>query len=448
MQGQKKILLVGAGLAGSLMAIYLAKRGYEVHAFESRPDMRRVKIGAGRSINLALSHRGIRALQAVGVLDGVLKESVAMRGRMMHALDGALAFMPYSYHDEEYINSISRGDLNKILLSAAEQLSNVHLYFEEECIGADFDNNTLTTRHTSGKITTWSGDVMLGTDGANSAIRHALQTANPDFVGATQWEQHGYKELTILPTEAGGFKMERNALHIWARGTFMLIALPNYDGTFTCTLFLPLEGDVSFAQLQTPDAITAFFQTYFADTLPLFDNLTEQFLQNPIGKLGTLRCAPWHWAGKAALMGDAAHAVVPFYGQGMNASFEDCIALNACLDTFGDDWAQALPAYYEQRKKNSDAIAALALENFIEMRDKAADKVFMRKRKLELAIEQQFKDYHSKYSLVTFHPEIPYQRAQALGNAQDALLMELCAQHEDIAGLDMQAIYTRLVALR
>ncbi len=439
----KKILLVGAGLSGSLLTVFLARLGYAVCAVESRADSRRAGYKGGRSINLALSHRGIRALRALGLADAVLAESVPMRGRMMHSTTGELTYMPYGQRADEYINSISRARLNEILLSAAEQEPNVSLHFEEECVRADFEAGKIWTSCPANDVIEWSGDVILGTDGANSAIRAAMQSALGDkFSAHTQWESHGYKELAILPAENGAFRMEKNALHIWARQTYMMIALPNFDGSFTCTLFMPMEGENSFAELQTKEQIQTFFAQQFADTLPLLPDLYEQWQANPIGRLGTLRCAPYIYGERAALLGDAAHAVVPFYGQGMNASFEDCLCLYEALQRHNQDWAKALSDYERERLPNSNAIATLAQENFIEMRDHVANPIFVRKRRLELSLEQQYSDYFSKYALVTFHPEVPYTEAHRRGNAQDALLMSLCADAAE--GQDLESIYQRL----
>jgi kynurenine 3-monooxygenase len=429
----KKISIIGAGLAGSLLANLLAPKGFEIELIEARPDMRKGQVAAGRSINLALSARGIAALKKANLLEQVLAEAVPMRGRMMHGQAGELNYMPYSNRPEEYINSISRGNLNRILLTAAEKHPNVRAYFSQHCLSADFETHTFETQNADKQLTTHHTDLIIGTDGANSAVRAAFEKANPDFTQHTTWENYGYKELNMPAAKNGGFRMDKNSLHIWARGAFMLIALPNFDGSFTCTLFLPLAGgegyqtNPSFESLkQAPQNVGLFFKEYFADILPHIPDFAEQFEQNPIGKLGTLRCSRFNHSDISVLLGDAAHAVVPFYGQGMNASFEDCIALVDCMDANPTDWAAAFEAYNQLRKPNSDAIATLALENFVEMRDKVADEVFIRKRKLELGIEKTFPDYLSKYSMVTFHPEIPYTTAHSKGWAQDEFLMQLC----------------------
>lgn len=441
----KKILIIGAGLSGSLMAAFLAKKNYEVTLIEARNDMRKAEQKGGRSINLALSHRGIKALSKIGLSDAILRHAVPMLGRMMHSTDGRLHYAPYSTNADEYINSISRAELNEILLSTAENSEKVSLFFDEKCVRANVETGeawTSSSTRPDGELKAWKADIILGTDGANSALRDAFPTVISDFKSTTQWESHGYKELTILPTENGGFHMDKNALHIWARQTYMMIALPNHDGSFTCTLFMPMEGENSFEELNTAAKISDFFAAQFADALPLVPDLLEQWARNPVGRLGTLRCNAYSYADKAALMGDAAHAIVPFYGQGMNASFEDCLCLDDLLEKYNHDWAKVLAAYQNQRKPNSDAIATLAQENFIEMRDHVANPIFVRKRQLELAIEQAYPDYHSKYALVTFHPEVPYTEAHRRGNAQDALLMEICSQENP--DLDLVQIYQRL----
>ena len=444
------VIIVGAGLAGSLMAIYLAQKGLPVEVYESRPDMRTTAISAGRSINLALSHRGIWALREAGVLEAILEAGVKMPGRMLHAKDGSLQFAPYGKDTSQYINSISRAGLNQQLMTAAEQYPNVRFYFNQRCVDVDLDQVQVTVEDPQTQVQrTVQGQTIMGGDGANSAVRRAMAAQLPDYSGQVDWLEHGYKELTIPPTADGGFALEAHALHIWPRGSYMLIALPNADGSFTCTLFFPFEGEPSFASLQTPEQIQSFFEAEFGDAVPLLANLQEEFAHNPVGKLGTLTCAPWIYQDKAVLLGDAAHAIVPFYGQGMNASFEDCRILKDCIERHGvGQWAAAYADYQAQRKANGDAIGQLAVENFYEMRDHVADPTFRKKRALEHLLENTYADYHSKYSLVTFQPDIPYALAQALGNRQDALLMSLCAQVDQISDLDLEKTYQQLKALR
>lgn len=435
----QKIAIVGAGLAGSLAAIYLARRGFEVEVYEKRPDMRRGKVEGGRSINLALSDRGIRALEEVGVAEEVLKEVIPMKGRMLHSTEGGLTFVPYGKDEQEYINSVSRTGLNKLLMNAAEVYPNVRFFFEHPCEELHWENGQLTVTNLKENTTvTVEAEVIIGADGAASAVRQAMEKQE-GYQSSTKFLEHGYKELTI-PPEEGTFQLEKNALHIWPRGNYMLIALPNLDGSFTCTLFFPMKGAVSFEGLDTPEKIRAFFKEKFSDVVPLLPRLTEEFLGNPTGILGTVKCFPWHAGRNVFLIGDAAHAIVPFYGQGMNASFEDCRVLDACLEKY-KDWDEIIGAYEELRKVNTDAIADLAIENFYEMRGGVAEPAFLLKRELENVLENRYSDYHSKYSLVTFHPEVPYSVAQKRGNQQNELLLEICRKHTHLDELNVEEIY-------
>lgn len=446
---QAPVIIVGAGLAGSLMAIYLAQKGLSVKVLESRPDMRTTDISAGRSINLALSNRGIKALEEVGLAEQVLKEAVRMPGRMLHDLEGNLQFAPYGKDTSQYINSISRGGLNCLLMDAAEVYPNIELLFNQPCVEVDLEQKIVYTQASPDQEkTAFQASVIIGGDGANSAVRRAMAKQVADFEEGVDWLDHGYKELSIPPTAAGGFALEKNALHIWPRGEYMLIGLPNLDGSFTCTLFFPLKGDVSFESLNEAEKVQEFFESVFKDAVPHLKHLQEEFAHNPVGKLGTLRCSPWIYKGTAALIGDAAHAIVPFYGQGMNASFEDCRVLNACIGKHGTkNWDAVFEAYQAARKINGDAIGTLAVENYYEMRDHVADPVFRKKRQLEHHLENTYSDYHSKYSLVTFHPEVSYEAARSLGNQQDALLMELC-KTEKIEHLPVDTLYRKLKSLK
>jgi len=444
------VIIVGAGLAGSLMAIYLAQKGLTVELYESRPDMRKTDISAGRSINLALSDRGILPLQEVGIAEKVLAEGVKMPGRMLHAKDGALQFAPYGKDESQYINSISRGGLNQLLMTEAEAYDNVSIFFNQRCIAVDLEQTTITVEdYNTKEQKTVKGCTIIGGDGANSAVRNAMEQQIDGYEASVDWLEHGYKELTIPPMQGNGFALEKNALHIWPRGSYMLIALPNADGSFTCTLFFPNKGTVSFESLDTPEKVQAFFEEEFKDAIPHLVNLQEEFTNNPVGKLGTLKCYPWIQNDKAVLIGDAAHAIVPFYGQGMNASFEDCRFLNQCIEKHGvGNWAAAYKEYETLRKNNGDAIGDLAVENFYEMRDHVADPTFRKKRTLEHKLENTYDDYHSKYSLVTFQPQIPYAVARELGNRQDALLMDLCKDIDDVQTLNLNEVYQQLKMLK
>jgi kynurenine 3-monooxygenase len=432
----KKITLVGAGLAGSLLAIYLARHGYEVEIYERRPDMRKVEISAGRSINMALSTRGIHALKEVEMLDEMMQQAIPMRGRMIHALDGALSFLPYGKDETEVIYSISRGGLNMALMDAAEKKYGVKIHFNEKCTGLDLQSGELkldnpVQKSTKKRETT----TVIGTDGSASAIRTAM-LATPRFNFSQDYLEHGYKELTIPPGPNGAFRIEKHALHIWPRGTYMLIALPNMDGSFTCTLFFPFEGEHSFESLKSGDAVVRFFEQQFPDAVPLMPTLVDDFFENPTGALATVRCFPWHAGDRAALLGDAAHAIVPFFGQGMNCAFEDCTYLNECLEKHGGNWEQIFIEYENLRKPNADAIADLAIANFIEMRDHVADPKFALKKDVELALEKRFPDlFIPKYSMVTFH-RIPYSIAQARGKMQERILAILCRSIDRVNDLD------------
>jgi kynurenine 3-monooxygenase len=441
---KQKVIIVGAGLSGSLMAIYLAKRGFRVEVYEARADMRKEKMSAGRSINLALSNRGIAALKEIGLDEYMLAEAMPMRGRMIHMVGGETKLLPYSGRQGEYINSVSRGGLNIALVNEAEKYENVKFFFNERCIGFEAKNGV--AKFESGAAA--KGDTVIATDGAGSAFRDSmLHGAVSRFDFSQKWLEHGYKELHIPPTETGVFQMEKNALHIWARGSFMMIALPNFDGSFTCTLFLAHKGENSFEQLTDEKSLIAFFEKYFADAIPLMPNLTKDFFANPTGNLGTIKCFPWNIEGRSLLLGDAAHAVVPFYGQGMNASFEDCRILNELIGEHGEDWQTIFDEFPAQRKPNTDAIAEMAEENFYEMRDSVADPVFQRKRELETKLEQTFPDYFSKYSMVTFREDLPYVIAKEKGNAQDKLLMEICAHIENVSELKLNDVMAKVKEL-
>ncbi len=432
----RTITLIGAGLSGSLLAIYLARRGFQVEVYERRPDMRKVAIPAGRSINMAVSVRGIHALEQVGLDQTVLKQAIPMRGRMVHDLDGQLTLHPYGRMPSEVIHSISRAGLNMILMNAAEGHANVRFHFNKKAIGYDFRTSTLTWQgRETGTVHTRKTRPVIATDGSASAIRADMSRVGR-FNLSQQYLEHGYKELMIPPGPDGAFRMEKHALHIWPRGTYMLIALPNQDGSFTCTLFFPFEGEFSFASLDTAEKVRRFFETQFPDAVPLMPTLTSDFFANPTGSLVTIKCYPWHVANQALLLGDAAHAIVPFFGQGMNCAFEDCTVLDACIEAHGDDWERVFREFEQQRKPNTDAIADMALENFIEMRDRVADTRFLLRKQVEFALEEKYpRHFIPRYSMVSFH-RIPYAVAQERGAIQDGILEELCAGLDDLEHLD------------
>lgn len=429
-----KIVIVGAGLCGSLLALRLAQRGYEVSIYESRPDLRKVDISAGRSINLALSDRGFKALRLAGVDEKARELCIPMYGRLIHDIEGNTFASSYSGREGEYINSISRQDLNALLLDEAEKHENVKLYFNSKCTNIDIEN---TIAHFKSYETqeefAVDAAIIFGTDGAGSVLRKSYYLEKKFLFSYSQeYLTHGYKELEIPANPEGKHQISKEHLHIWPRGKYMLIALPNLDGSFTVTLFLSYEeGNYSFKNLTTEEAVTEFFETQFPDALALIPSIKDEFFNNPTGALGTVKCSPWMYQNKTLLMGDAAHAIVPFYGQGMNASFEDVTIFDTVLDEFEGDWEKVFKKYQEKRKKDTDAIADLAVDNYYEMRDHVANPLFKQKRKIEMDLEKNFpKDYFSKYSLVTFNEDIGYNEALEKGRAQDKALLNLIADKE------------------
>jgi kynurenine 3-monooxygenase len=434
MKRKGNILIIGAGLCGSLLALRLGQRGYNVTIMEMRADLRKVDISAGRSINLAFSDRGIKAMRLVGIQEKVEKLCIPMNGRMLHDKEGNMTLSNYSGRDHEYINSISRGGLNALLLDEAEALDNVKIHFNKKCKSVDFEKTTALFKDYDTKHEfVEDADVIIATDGAGSVLRRNYFLKKKFLFSFSQdYLTHGYKELSILPTNTGEYKTYKNALHIWPRGDFMLIALPNLDGSFTVTLFLSYnDGKYNFNNLTTSKIVTEFFTEEFPDALALMPNLIDDFFENPTAALGTVKCSPWHYKGNTLLMGDAAHAIVPFYGQGMNASFEDVVEFDAILDNHKGDWETVFKVYESTRKKDTDAIADLAIDNFHEMKDHVANPIFQKKRKLEMALEEQFpEDYFSKYSLVTFNENIGYREAMLRGRAQDKAILNMLTDGE------------------
>jgi kynurenine 3-monooxygenase len=418
-----KFVLIGSGLAGGLLAAYLGRRGYDVDLHERRADPREGNMVGGRSINLALSTRGIHALEQIGIADEVLKHAIPMRGRMIHEKSAGLHFAPYDVDPNKHINSIGRAALNTTVIEAAQRYPNVRVHFNHKCTGVDLDTATAQLLNTStSQPLSATADSVIGVDGAFSAVRNSMQLKIDNFRYDESYLAHGYKELTIPPGPNGAWQMEKNALHIWPRKSFMMIALPNPDGSFTCTLFWEFEGRRSFATTKTNDEIRRFFEEEFPDAVPLMPNLLDDFKNNPTGSLVTIRCAPWFYQDKVALVGDAAHAVVPFYGQGMNAAFEDCVVLDECLAEFPGDRQRAFAEYFQRRKVNADALADLALKNFIEMRDKTASKTFRAKKKLDHFLEATLPGiYLPLYTMVTF-TRIPYAEAGRRARLQDRIV--------------------------
>src|SRR5947208_7286135 len=430
-----KFVLIGSGLAGGLLAAYLGRRGHEVDLYERRADPSEGNIVGGRSINLAISTRGIHALEQIGIATEALQHAIPMRGRMIHDRSGELHFTPYDVDPKKCINSIGRASLNTTVIEAAQRYPNVRVHFNHKC--TDVDLNSATARLVSETAArapqlrgddapvaemTAQGDAVIGVDGAFSAVRQSMQMHIDSFEYDESYLAHGYKELTIPPGPDGSWQMEKNALHIWPRKSFMMIALPNPDGSFTCTLFWEFEGPRSFASTKTDNDVRRFFDEEFPDAVPLMPTLLEDFRNNPTGSLVTIRCAPWFCKDRVALVGDAAHAVVPFYGQGMNAAFEDCVVLDDCLEKFQDNRARAFSEYFLKRKENADALADLAISNFIEMRDKTASKTFRAKKKLDHLLEAALPGiYLPLYTMVTF-TRMPYGKAARRARIQDAIV--------------------------
>ncbi len=426
----RSVTILGAGLVGSLLGIILRKRGYQVDIYERRPDMRSNTIAAGRSINLAMSARGWKALELAGLKDDIAALAIPMNGRYLHQADGNAAFQQYGKNNEA-IYSVSRGELNKKLMTLAEE-HGAKIHFDHRCTRVDVAENRLYFQLADGTEMTKNADLLFGADGAFSALRNSY--VHMDRVNAAHhYLEHGYKELCIPPGADGKMMMEKNALHIWPRHNFMMIALPNTDGTFTCTLFLPFEGEVSFEKLDTEEKVKAFFNEQFPDAVLMMPTLMEDFFGNPTSSLITTYIFPWHYKDKSALIGDAAHAIVPFYGQGMNAGFEDCTIMAGLMDKYGDDWATILKRYEILRKPNGDAVAQLALLNFVEMRDKVADPAFLERKKIEKELGKLYPDrFISVYEMVSFS-HIPYHTAMSCIRAQDQLLQNIMAEGDFFA---------------
>lgn len=417
------VAIVGAGLAGSLLTCFLARRGVAVTLYERRPDPREQQAERGRSINLAISERGLDALRRIGLADKVMADALPMKGRMIHPVEGPLDFQQYSVSGDRAINSISRGALNNALLDAAAAAPGVEIRFGHRLVGLDPKTGQMTFETPDGKVEA-EAEAVLGTDGAGSAVRGRL-VADHLVDESVDFLDYGYKELTIPPT-AEGFALDPGALHIWPRGTSMMIALPNPDRSFTCTLFWP---NGSFPALDTPAAIVDHFRTHYPDVVPLAPDLVDDYQQNPIGVLGTVHTAPWQAFGRVGLLGDAAHAIVPFYGQGANCAFEDVVELDRCLEDTDGEWARALPLFEQRRRENTEAIAEMALANFVEMRDKVASPVFRLGKRIEHALERALPGhYASRYELVSFSTT-PYAEVQR----------RVLRQHQALAGVALLA---------
>src|SRR5947207_1077323 len=460
-----KFILIGSGLAGGLLGAYLGRRGYDVDLYERRADPREGNIVGGRSINLAGSTRGIHALEQLGIADDVLRHAIPMRGRMIHDKSGTLHFAPYDVDPKKCINSIGRAALNTTVIEAAQRYPNVRVHFNHRCTDVDLDSATAhlvasfvdsgvpaTPKPSDGGSPTnvihARGDAVIGVDGAFSAVRQSMQTKLTAFEYDESYLAHGYKELTIPPGPHGSWQMEKNALHIWPRRSFMMIALPNPDGSFTCTLFWQFEGPRSFATTRTDADVCDFFREEFPDAVPLMPDLLDDFKKNPMGSLVTIRCAPWYYKDKVVLVGDAAHGVVPFYGQGMNAAFEDCVVLDECLAEFRDNRERAFAEYFFRRKENADALADLAVHNFIEMRDKTASRIFRAKKKLDHTLEAALPGiYLPLYTMVTF-TRTPYAQAAKRARVQDGIVYATLIAFVAITIVAIARFLTQLLTAR
>lgn len=442
-----KIIIVGAGLCGTLLAVRMAQRGFQVALYEKRSDMREEVIDAGRSINLALSSRGLLALETANLKDAILRQCIPMKGRLIHPLGEKAFFSPYSGRPSDYINSVSRPGLNIALLREAAKYENIEMRFDAPVVAVDLSEACISYRY-QGETRQDQGQVVIGTDGAGSVVRRSMMARTPEllFNYSQNFLRHGYKELSILPKEGGGWKIEKEVLHIWPRGSFMIIALPNLDGSFTLTMFHPYDTEIGFDQLDSKKKLEDFFQAYYPSLLPYIPHYQEEFFENPVGNLGTIKCYPWQAFGKALIMGDASHSIVPFYGQGMNASLEDVRIFDEILDKHGPDWEQVFSNFQDARRHNTNAIADLAIDNFYEMRDHVDDLNFKRKRQIEMQLEQQYPEYYSKYSLVTFRPHLPYEEAMKQGRKQDKLLLEMCSR-DDFDKIPLETYHQTLMNL-
>ncbi len=442
---KKNITVAGAGLVGSLLSIYLAKKGHDVTIYERRPDMRKADISAGKSINLALSDRGWKALAGAGIGDEIKEVAIPMHKRVMHAVDGTLTDQAYG-NEGQAIYSVSRGGLNALLMDLAEK-HGVKVNFDKRCTSINMDEAIASFKdYNTGEKETVNSDLILGADGAFSAVRNTMQRTDR-FNYSQEYIKHGYKELNIPPNADGTHKLERNALHIWPRGEFMLIALPNMDGSFTCTLFFPFEGKDSFSTIKTEEDVLAFFNKTFPDAVPLMPTLVEDYFGNPTSSLVIIRCFPWAHQDKVCLVGDASHAIVPFYGQGMNSGFEDCTIFGEMMDKYGDDWTTLLDEFQKERKPNTDAIADLAMRNFVEMRDLTADPTFLLQKKIEKRFSNKYPDkWLPLYSMVTFS-HIPYAEAHAEGKRQDKIMEEVMAMPNIADKWDSQEVEDKMLSL-
>ncbi len=443
---RRSFTVVGGGPVGALTSILLARHGYVVSLYEGRPDSRETSIYQGRSINIALSDRGWTSLQRVGIDDTAKSQSIPMNHRAIHAMDGSLTRLPYGKEDDA-IWSVSRAGINEQLLDICEQQDNLHLNFEHRLTALDFESATATFETPADGNKTVQSDFLFGADGARSKVRR-LAHRQPRFSYSQSYMPQCYIELHIPANDDGSHKLEKNALHIWPRGRFMLIALPNPDGTFTCTLFLNFEGEPSFESLQNHTAAAEFFNANFSDAMDLLEDPVETFLEREAAPLFLVQVFPWSFYNRVGLIGDAAHAIVPFYGQGMNSGFEDCAELNDLIANYDHDWLEIFRAYEQSRKPNADAIAELSKRNFVEMSDLSGDKYFQLRKQIEAKFSELFPDLWTPlYSMVTFSPQVPYSEALRVGDQQNAVMEQIMALPEIESDWDQEYVMEKLHSL-
>ncbi len=444
---EKQVIIVGAGLVGSLWAVYMSKRGYKVRVYERRSDIRKAEITAGKSINLALSDRGLKALRNVGIEKEILDElAIPMTGRIMHDLEGNLTYQPYG-KEGQAINSVSRGGLNIKMMNLAEAAGDVTILYDYQCTGVDFETSTATFRNTqTGEEVSDTADAIFACDGAFSAVRYESMQKQARFNYSQHYIEDGYKELLLPANPDGSYKLEKNALHIWPRGRFMLIALANEDGSFTCTLFMPFDdGEYSFNKLTSDDKVEQFFKEVFPDFYDMMPNLLENWHEHPLSGLAIVRCYPWTY-GKTVLMGDAAHATVPFYGQGMNAGFEDCSVMHELIEKHGENWPVVFDEFQKLRKPNGDAIQDLSIHNYYVMRDYVADPKFLLQKKIEARFSEKHPDkWMPLYSQVTFS-HIPYSEAWNVGQRQDAIMKKVMDRDDIESVWDSEEVEQEILA--
>lgn len=443
-----RIMIIGAGLVGSVLAMFLARRGYKVDVYERQPDLREVETQGGRSINLTLCERGFKALDDIGVGHIIRGISVPAYGRLIHDVKGGVTLQPYG-NNNEAIHSISRSELNKALLNFAEGNFDIAFHFNQKCLGVDLSSATVEFEHLrSGRISRQTSDIVFGSDGAHSIVRSQMQKKRFDY--CQHYWQQGYKELGV-PSSTEGWTSEKNVLHIWPRGGYMLIGFPNTDGSFTCSLHVPFEGPISFEAIKTQADLLGLFESSFPDVIERAPNIVEDFFRNPPNPMVTIKCSPWTFHDRVSLIGDAAHAIYPSYGQGANAGFEDCVTLDECLDEHGEDWKTVLTEYEKRRKPNTDAIADLCVEHFIELRDLVGDSRFLLRKDIERRINLRYPEkYKDLYSMITFTC-MPYTEALRIDGEQRAILnrlMEVEAIQDKLASGEITSLIDEAMLAR